>query len=304
MESFDPVTQQGLTISNLYGFELVLSALLLALVLGWLIVALVRFRAAPGDTTEPPQVHGNRRLEVIWTVTPALVLALIFVLMVQNMRAVEAQTPGAQRLQVIGHQWWWEYQYPDLGLVTASEVHVPVGTELSIDLESRDVIHSFFVPSFGFMRDLVPGKVNHITLTVDRAGTYDGACTQYCGVQHAWMRVRVFAQPRDQFDAWVAAERAPAVASGAPGQAVFFQNTCVSCHAIRGLGASATVGPDLTHFGNRTTLGSGVLPNTPENLRRWIRDPQTIKPGVLMPAFHDMSDQDLDALVAFLEGLK
>jgi cytochrome c oxidase subunit 2 len=304
MESFDPVTRQGLEISNLYGLELIISALLLALVLGWLILALVRFRATPGDAGEPAQVHGNRNLELAWTIVPALTLAVVFVLVVQTMRSVDAATPGATRLDVIGHQWWWEYRYPDLDVVTANELHVPVGTDLAIDLESRDVIHSFYVPRFGFMRDMVPGKTNRMALRVDRGGSFDGVCTQYCGLQHAWMRQRIFAEPRELFDAWVAAQRAPAaVTVGSPGQQVFLQNTCVSCHAIRGLPAAAQVGPDLTHFGSRTTLGAGVLANTRENLRQWIRNPQAIKPGVLMPAFDTLSDQDLDALVDFLEGL-
>jgi cytochrome c oxidase subunit II len=305
MESFDPVTRQGLDISNLYRLELIISALLLALVLGWLILALVRFRATPGDASEPAQVRGNRNLELTWTIVPALTLGVVFVLVVQTMRSVDAATPGATRLQVVGHQWWWEYQYPDLGVVTANELHVPVGTDLAIDLESRDVIHSFYVPRFGFMRDMVPGKTNRMALRVDRTGTFDGVCTQYCGLQHAWMRQRIVAEPRELFDAWVAAQRAPAVVTaGSPGQQVFLQNTCVSCHAIRGLPAAAQVGPDLTHFGSRTTLGAGVLTNTRENLRQWIRDPQTIKPGALMPAFDTLSDQDLNALVDFLEGLK
>jgi cytochrome c oxidase subunit 2 len=221
------------------------------------------------------------------------------------MRGVDAAQPGAPRLYVIGHQWWWEYAYPDLGVITANELHVPVGVGLAIDLESRDVIHSFFVPHFGLMRDAVPGKTNHLSLSVDRAGTFDGVCTQFCGAQHAWMRQRITAEPRDQFDAWVAQQRQPASASGAPGQQVFLQNTCVSCHAIRGLPAPAQVGPDLTHFGSRSTLGAGVLDNTPANLRSWIRNPHSIKPGVLMPAFGaSLSDQDLDALVDYLESLK
>ncbi len=304
MESFDPVTRQGLDISNLFGLELIISALLLALVLGWLILALVRFRAAPGDTAEPTQVHGNRRLEIAWTVTPAITLAIVFILVVQTMNGVDAASPGAQRLQVIGHQWWWEYQFPDLGVTTANELHLPVGTEFTLDLESRDVIHSFYVPQFGMMRDLVPGKTNRMTLRIDRPGTYDGACTQYCGLQHAWMRLRVVAEPRDQFDAWIAAQRAPASPSNAAGQQVFLRNTCVSCHAIRGLPAPAQVGPDLTHFGSRHTIGSGVVENTPENLRQWIRNPHDIKPGVLMPGFSSLPEQDLNALVAFLEGLE
>jgi len=304
MESFDPVTRQGLDVSNLFGLELIISALLLALVLGWLILALVRFRAAPGDTAEPAQVHGNRRLEIAWTVAPAITLTIVFILVIQTMNAVDAAGPGAQRLQVIGHQWWWEYQFPDLGVTTANELHLPVGTELTLELESRDVIHSFYVPRFGMMRDLVPGKTNRMALRIDRPGTYDGACTQYCGLQHAWMRQRIIAEPRDQFDAWIAAQRAPASPSNAAGQQVFLRNTCVSCHAIRGLPASAQVGPDLTHFGSRQTLGAGVAENTPENLRQWLLNPHEIKPGVLMPGFGSLPEQDLSALVDFLEGLQ
>ena len=304
IDSFDPVTTQGLSISNLFGFELVLSALLLALVVGIMGAALVRFRARGGadENIEPRQVEGNRRLEVIWTVTPALVLAGIFVAVVLTMRTVEATPDTAQPLRVIGHQYWWEFQYPDRGVVTANEVHVPVGVPLRVDLESVDVIHSFWVPQFGRMRDAVPGKPNQMALTIDRPGTYDGACTQYCGAQHAWMRERIQADPPDQFEAWAQQQSQPAASSTLPGQQVFLQNTCVSCHAIRGL-APAQVGPDLTHFGSRQIL-AGVVQNTPDNLRRWVRDPQEIKPGVLMPSFHNLTDQELTDLVSYLESLR
>jgi cytochrome c oxidase subunit II len=305
MESFDPVTRQGLSISNLFWLELAISGLLLAFVTGVMLIALVRFRARPGDTQDPPQVEGNRRLELIWTATPALTLIVIFFLVIGTMRTVDAEQPNAQPLVVTGHQWWWQYTYPNQQVITANELHVPVGTPLRVSLESVDVIHSFHVPQFGWMQDLIPGKTNSMSILVDRPGTFDGACNQYCGLQHAWMRVRVVAEPADQFNAWLSEQAAPAAPTGSRGEQVFQQSTCVSCHTIRGLtGASGTVGPDLTHVGGRATIGAGVLDNTPANLRAWISDPQKIKPGVLMPAFSSLSADDLNALVAYLEGLK
>ena len=304
MESFDPVTPQGLSISNLFVLELVISGLLMTLVIAWLGVSLVRFRAQPGDATEPPQVHGNRTLELVWTITPAVVLAVVFVLVIQTMRTVDAAAPGAQPLRVVGHQWWWEYDYPNSQVITANELHVPVGAPLQISLESVDVIHSFHVPQFGWMQDTVPGKMNQMSVLVNRPGVYDGTCNQYCGLQHAWMRIRVVAEPADQFNAWVQQQSQPAAPSGTRGEQVFLQNTCVACHAIRGLQATGRVGPDLTHFGSRKTLGTGVVDNTAAYLQQWIRNPQALKPGVLMPAFQNLSATDLTALVDYLESLK
>ena len=302
MESFDPVTRQAVEITNLFNAELVVSALLLALVLSWLVLAVVRFRARPGDNTEPPQVHGNPRLELAWTIAPAVTLGIVFIVVVVTMRSVDAIPNGAQQVRVVGHQWWWEFQYPDLGVVTANELHVPVGTPLQMNLDSVDVIHSFWVPRFGMMRDAVPGRTNQMSIFVQRAGIFDGSCTQYCGRQHAWMRIRIVAEPREQFDAWAVQQAGPATLAGAPGQELFVQNTCVNCHTIRGVSA-ANVGPDLTHLGSRVTLGAGVIDNTPDNLRRWIRDASSIKPGVLMPAFGDLSEAELNALVDYLDGL-
>jgi cytochrome c oxidase subunit 2 len=303
MESFDPVTRQAVEITNLFNAELVVSALLLALVLSWLVLSLVRFRARPGDNTEPPQVHGNPRLELAWTIAPAMALGIVFIVVVLTMRSVEAVPSGAQQVRVVGHQWWWEFQYPGLGVVTANELHMPVDTPLQVNLESVDVIHSFWVPRFGMMRDAVPGRTNQMSIFVQRAGIFEGSCTQYCGRQHAWMRIRIVAEPREQFDAWAAQQAGPATLAGAPGQQLFVQNTCVNCHTIRGVSA-ANVGPDLTHLGSRATLGAGVIDNTPDNLHRWIRDASSIKPGVLMPAFADLSEAELNALVDYLEGLR
>jgi cytochrome c oxidase subunit 2 len=173
-----------------------------------------------------------------------------------------------------------------------------------MSLESADVIHSFHVPQFGWMRDTVPGKANQMSILVTRPGMYAGACNQYCGLQHAWMRVVVVAETADQFSAWARQQQASITPSGARGEQVFLQNTCVSCHTIRGVAALAHVGPDLTHLGSRATLGTGVVDNTSDNLRRWLRNASAIKPGVLMPAFQSLSDADLAALADYLESLK
>jgi len=307
VEPLNPVTPQGLAIANLFNLALALSALILALVVGLLLRTLWRDRERPG-APEPPQIHGNRTLEIVWTATPALLLTAMFFLMLQTMHAVDAAVPDALRIQVLGRQWWWEYRYPDLGVVTANELHVPVGHPLTLELTGDDVIHSYWVPRLTGKRDAIPGKWNTLQLAVQQPGVYDGACTEYCGLQHAWMRIRVFADPPDQFEAWVRQQQQPAAAPAAPpavrGQQVFLQNTCVNCHAIAGTPAAARVGPDLTHFGSRTTLGAGVRANTPDNLRDWIRHAQDVKPGALMPSFDTLSAADLDALAAYLEGLK
>ncbi len=305
--SFQPVTREGLAVSNLFNLELALSALLFLLVAGVLGLALVRFRGQPG-AVDPPQTAGNRRLEITWTVLPALVLAVMFGLAVWTMRTVDASAPGAMPITVIGHQWWWEFQYPDQHVVTANELHAPAGTPLQLAIQSADVIHSFWVPEFGWMRDAIPGKTNSMSVQVAQPGEFLGACTQYCGTEHAWMRIRVVTEPRDQFDAWLQQQQrpaaAPANATAARGQQVFLQNTCVNCHMIAGTSAQGSVGPDLTHVGSRATLGAGVLANSPENLRDWIHDAQAVKPGALMPNFRDLPDADLQALVTYLEGLQ
>lgn len=306
IEGFDTVTDRGGDIANLFNVALVISMLVFLLVAGLLITILIRFRGRPGDA-EPPQVEGNRRLEIIWTAAPALLLAVLFVLVVLTMRRVESAAAGPLRVEVIGHQWWWEYRYPDLGITTANELHVPVGAPLRFAISSDDVVHSWWVPRFGWKKDAIPGQTNTITLTVEEAGRYDGACTEYCLAQHAWMRVHVVAEPRDQFDAWVRLQQTPPPAPTDPqarrGQQLLLSNTCVNCHAIRGTAAGGRVGPELTYLGRRAFLGAGVVENTPANLARFIHDVQAIKPGVRMPAF-GFSDEELAALAAYLDSLK
>lgn len=303
VDSFSPVTTQGAAIEQLFSIELLISAVLYAGIVGIIIYSLLRFRGRSGDP-DPPQTHGNRRLEILWTATPAVTLLVIFVLVVQTMSEVNASEPGSQTIRVIGHQWWWEYQYPEQHVITANELHLPVNAPVQLQMESGDVIHSYWVPQFGWMRDAIPGKLTYMPVRTTQVGSFEGGCNQYCGAQHAWMRERVVVQPRDQFDAWIAQQQRPAATTGARGEQLFLQNTCVSCHAIQGTAAAARVGPDLTHVGSRSIIGAGVLDNTPENLQRWIRSAQSVKPGVLMPSYTNLSDEDVRALTDYLEGLK
>lgn len=304
METFDTITREGSAVSGLFILVLAISFVLLALVIGWLVVALVRFRARPDDATEPPQIHGNTRLELIWTVTPAVILGAVLILTIGTMRSVAANDSPGLPLRIIGHQYWWEYEFPDQQAITANELHVPVGRTVQVTLESADVIHDFHVPQFGWMRDAIPGKTNRMTFSFERPGHFDGTCNQYCGLQHAWMRVIGQASPAAEFDAWLQQQSAPATPTGSRGEAVFLQNTCVSCHSIRGVSNGPRIGPDLTHLGSRTTLGTGVVDNTPQRLHDWIRQPSSIKPGVLMPAYLSLSEADLAELVNYLESLK
>jgi cytochrome c oxidase subunit 2 len=263
---------------------------------------MVRFRHRPG-APEPPQIHGNTRLELAWTAAPALLLLVLYILTVKTMATVEAQPENELRVRVIAHQWWWEFQYPELGIVTANELQLPVGQPVRLELESADVAHNFWIPQFGWKKDNTPNHVVPIHVTVDQPGVYDGSCNEFCGVQHAWMRVRAIATSPEQFQTWVARNQQPAPSAVPRGQQVFQSNTCVNCHAIQGV-SEARVGPDLSHFGSRTIIGAGVMENTPDNLRAWIADPQRIKPGALMPGYLDLPDEDLRALVDYLEGLK
>jgi cytochrome c oxidase subunit 2 len=303
----DPVTPGGGAIAGLYWLALAASAIVCLLVGGWLFLAITRFRARPSEVGDPEQVHGNRRLELVWTAGPALVIGGLFVLAVVTMGRADAEEPGALRVRAIGWQWWFEYQLDD-GAVAANELHLPVGVPARIELTSGDVIHAFWVPRFGWKRDMLPARLNVLPVRVDQPGTYDGACAEFCGQQHAWMRIRVVAEPADAFEAWRARQRAPADPpaddAARRGQAVFLANTCVNCHTVRGTAAAGRVGPDLTHFGARTTLGAGVAENNDAELRRWLRDPHQLKPGALMPAYPNLADEELDALVAYLRGLR
>jgi cytochrome c oxidase subunit 2 len=244
-------------------------------------------------------------------VSIAGLFALVVVSALANRAIAGMPLDDALNIEVVGHQWWWEVRYqdaePSRTFVTANELHIPVGRPVMIRLSAADVIHSFWVPRLHGKRDLIPGRINTIRLRADEPGEYRGQCAEFCGYQHAHMAFVVVARPRDEYERWAEAQRAPAREPAgtreARGRAVFLGTTCVMCHAIKGTDANALFGPDLTHVGSRRTLAAGRLPNDPEALARWITDPHAVKPGVNMPA-HRLREDDLDALVAYLSSLR
>ena len=272
-----------------------------------LLIALARFRARPGAAASKP-VHGHTVLEIGWTLAPALILVFIAVPTMRTIFATAGHAPeGALRVEVIGHQWWWEYRYPTLNISAYNELHIPVQTPIQLEMTSADVIHSFWVPRLGGKRDLIQGRTNRIAWRADSTGEYWGQCAEFCGASHANMRLRVVVQSDSVFQRWVDQQRTapatPAKGSAAEaGQQVYRRSPCIACHTIAGL-SQGKVGPDLSHLGSRATIAGALFPNTTEMLRRWIMNAPALKPGALMTP-QNLSPQDLDAVVAYLQSLK
>ena len=264
------------------------------------------FREKPGQPI-PKQVHGHTVLEVSWTIAFAVILLIFAIPTIRVIFATQAAPPEtALRVDVGGRQWWWEFKYPDLKVVTANELHLPAGQTVAFNLHAPDVIHSFWMPQLGGKRDVVPGRVNRLTLAPDEPGEYPGQCAEYCGMSHANMRFRVIVHSTADFAKWVAAQQGPPVQPADPlaqkGQELFAQSACVGCHTITGV-SGGVLGPNLTHFGSRKSMGANLMANTPENVARWIENPGHMKPGVLMPDL-GMRGEQSKSLAAYLLSLK
>jgi cytochrome c oxidase subunit II len=295
-----PASPQAAAISHLFVGTLIFLGAILALVSFLVIYAVIRYRDRPG-APEARQVFGWRKLEIIWTVLPILSLIVLASFMVRTMAAGDPSTVGARPdLRIIAHQWWWEIRYPKAGVTTANEIHVPIGKQLLVDFRSADVIHDFWVPELGRKIDIVPGHPNRLWIEADHAGTYLGACAEFCGNEHAWMRVMVIADPPERFAAWMKEQQAdppePTTPDARLGEKIYRERICTNCHL-------RSVGPDLSHVASRRTLGSGALENTPANLAAWLHDPGDFKPGSNMPNFK-LSNSEVRALVAYLETQK
>lgn len=289
-----------------------LSVLVFVLVTAILLFALWRFRRRPGEDRRPEQLHGNTRLEIAWTMVPAIILAIIAVPTLSLMFELDREPgPDALRVRVIGHQWWWEFQYPDYNVVTADELHVVVNRPVRLELNSADVIHSFWIPRLSGKRDVIPNWDNVLIFTPEEVGIFSGQCAEFCGIQHANMKFRVIVQTQEEFDAWIRQQQQPAAEApsdplAARGRELFLTpaNACIGCHTVAGTQAQGKVGPDLTHVGSRGIIAGGVLENTPENLARWLRNPQEVKPGNKMRLPRQLTDDEIEALVAYLRSLQ
>jgi cytochrome c oxidase subunit II len=305
MTTLIPRSDFARSILHVYGIITWLSAgiaLVVAVALAWI---LIRFRAGPAAPL-PAQTRGHSALEIGWTIAPALVLLAIAIPTIQVIfRTQAAPAPSALPITVLGRQWWWEFRYPTLDVVTANELHVPAGQPVALTLDGPDVIHSFWVPQLGGKRDVVPGRVNRLTFTADTPGEYRGQCAEFCGVSHANMGMRVLVDAPDAFERWIAAQKAtPAEPTGlaAEGKAIFARSACVGCHTIRGV-STGVLGPDLTTFGSRRTLAAGILPNAAETVAAWLKNPPALKPAAKMPAL-GLTDDQARALAAYLLSLK
>src|SRR5712664_4094096 len=305
---FAPLSTPAESIFELSILVLAIAAAIFVVVAALLVYSVVKFRRKRNDDgREPAQVYGSLQVELAWTITPVIIVLVLFLASARVVFAVQdaPRTKDSLEVTVVGHQFWWEYRYPGLKIVTANELHVPVGTRTFLNLLSADTDHSFWVPRLAGKTDLIPNHPNRMWIEPQQTGLYLGQCAQYCGTQHAKMLLRVYVDSREDFDRWIEAQRRPARADAAVarGRQVFETTACVNCHAVGGTNANGRFGPDLSHFMSRDTLAAGAARNTPENLRLWLRDPGAIKPGSLMPAMQ-LSDEDVNAVADYLESLR
>lgn len=313
-----PVSDSGGYIQDLYSLIFWMALVVFIGVEGFFLYAIVRYRRRAGDNRIPAQVHGNLRLEIAWTVLPSIVLLVITVPTIKTIFLQDtvptASAAGGSPLtvEVTGHQWFWEFRYPELGakVMTANEVHIPVGRTALFELRSADVIHSFWIPKMGGKMDAVPTRVNFMWFTPQETGEFYGQCVEFCGIQHADMRIRLFVDSPSAFQAWATRQAedaaSPTGAQARDGAAIFQRSACPACHTIRGTAARGTTGPDLTHVGGRATIAAGMLPNNYENLIRWVSDPQGVKIGSKMRYPNDVGPSPTEAalLAAYLQSLQ
>lgn len=322
--TFRPVTAFGEALNRVFANTFGWTMGILAIVVALVVYVMIRFRERPGQP-HPVQVHGSTKLELLWTTIPAIIVLFIAIPTVRTVFSMqEPPEEGALEVEVIGHQWWWEFRYPEEGVVTANQLVLPVGREVHLRMHSADVVHSFWIPRLGGKRDVNPQpalpegqrpRPNHLVFTVREPGTYSGQCAEYCGLSHAIMKMTAVAVPEPEFEEWVASMRdEPAIPAPAPdtantgaaaaaagvaaqtggqpqaeaalvaeGERIFTSRPCVACHAVANTTAKGQLGPNLTRFGSRPTIGAGALPSNQENLERWITNPRAVKPGALMP---------------------
>jgi cytochrome c oxidase subunit II len=324
---FDPVSPQASAIRDLGVLVIAITGFIFLVVEGTLIYSIIRFRRAKTDSTsEPPQVYGSHAIEIAWTVAPILIVLILILVVARTEWEVRAATPPPQPgdnalyITVVGRQWWWEYRYETyngekIDFIAANEMHIPAGgpgedgvqRPVHLTLLSADVCHSFWVPRLAGKTDLIPGKANQMTFQTSQQGLFLGQCAEFCGTQHAKMLLQVYVDSPAEFDKWVKGQQrdaqTPTGKNEIAGMKAFQKQSCVNCHTVRGTPSHGSYAPDLTHLMSRKTIASGILPNTLENLKGWVIDPQKDKPGCLMPAF-GLGTGDVDRIVEYLRTLE
>ncbi|MGE3960794.1 MAG: cytochrome c oxidase subunit II [Dehalococcoidia bacterium] len=306
--TFEPASENAQKIHDVYVLVFWLAGAVFVGVLALTLAFSLMFREQEG--AEAVQTHGNSRLEILWTFIPVVIVVVMAVPTFDAIVQIEGDPPAdALEVTATGHQWWFEFEYAEEGIVTATDLHVVEGRPVHVRLVSDDVIHSFWVPRLMGKKDMMPGHVNEIWFTPSEAGVYLGQCAEFCGLSHAKMRFRVIVHSAEDYDAWVASiQSGPTLGSDDElvqrGQEVFSNpaSQCIACHTVETISAGA-IGPNLTHIGARSTLAGGWLDNTPEEMAAWIADPASVKPGSLMPDT-GLSDEDIQAVVAFLQSLQ
>ena len=304
---FNPVSPAATPIRDLFMLVFGVIGIIFVITQGALIWSIIHYRAKGDETKEPPQIYGSNPIELAWTVVPLIIVFTLFLVTTRSIYSLDMQEApeGALKVTATGHQWWWEFEYEDLGITTAGELHVPEGVPVFVELRSADVIHSFWVPRLAGKIDCIPNRENHLWFQADEVGTWYGQCAEFCGTQHAKMLIRVISEKADVFERWVSNQQLQAVEAPtkANGKDTFLSLACINCHNIQGVSTAGGFGPDLTHFMSRDTIASGAANNTIENVRLWLKNPSTIKEGALMPNMM-LSDTEIESLVEYLQTLK
>jgi cytochrome c oxidase subunit II len=305
-----PAGPNSAAIADVFNIVLVMATVVFVVVEGLIVFSALRFRRKAKDSSEPVQVHGNTKAEIAWTILPALIVVTLFVLALQTLQTLDTKPASAAEqmtVKVIGHRFWWEYQYPDLNITTATDLVIPTGKVVNLELSSIDVIHSFWIPQLNGKTDAFPNHINTTWIQANTPGIYYGQCAELCGPSHANMRAVVIAKTPDEFDQWVKDQQAgpvqPTEALAQQGRLVFSAGACIGCHTIEGTAAQGKVGPNLTHLASRTSIAGGMFTNTAGNLKRWLANPPAVKPDSVMPNLN-LSKSDVDALTAYLQSLK
>jgi cytochrome c oxidase subunit 2 len=303
-----PHSPEARTIANNWWLLFWMALGVYVIVMGLVLVAMARRKPLP-----PPddlRRHDNRFIVIGGLIIPGVILGITAVETVRVANKLSPASASAEapvQIRVEGEQWWWRVDYPDDGFATANEIHVPVDQAVDITLVSDNVIHSLWIPELNGKQDMIPGQVNHLRFTATKTGTYIGRCAEFCGIQHAHMDFIVIVDSQADYESWLATNRQDAAdvpgADAQQGRQIFETTSCAGCHTVRGTSAQGSFGPDLTHVGGRTALAAGALDNDDAGMARWLAETQDVKPGALMPEI-DLTDEQVHALVAYLEGLR